>query len=31
MKKRILGIEDMDTSTGIEKDFDELTYPGSKK
>jgi hypothetical protein len=31
MKKRILGIEDMDTSTGIENDFDELTYPGSKK
>jgi hypothetical protein len=31
MKKRILGFEDMDTSIGIEKDFDELTFPGSKK
>jgi hypothetical protein len=31
MKKRILGIEDMDTSTGIDKDFEESTYPGSKR
>ena len=31
MKKRILGIQDMDTSVGIEQDFDEATYPGTKK
>ena len=30
MKKRILGIEDMDTSKGIDNDFDESTYPGPK-
>lgn len=31
MKKRILGIEDMDTSKGIENDFNEAKYPGPRK
>ena len=28
-RKRIFGIEDYDTIVGIEKDFDQKTYPGT--
>jgi len=30
-RKRIFGFEDFDTITGIEKDFDEKTYPGTSE
>ena len=30
MKKRMFGIVDMDTVSGIEVDFEEKNYPGTK-